>query len=499
MSISNYDTAPSLGSRLKIEVFQKKLTSPWSIAVLILVAIGAGFLAANDLFLVPFIIAGALFGITILYYVFFKPLIGYYIITFISFFIFFPSHLVGRDLPGSTGIELLIFFLFLGTFLSVKTNAEKKSNLLKTAVSIALLCNILFFIIQAFNPNLPALTAWTPSFKRFIVYFLLYICAYRLIDTAEKFRYFVKFWIVFSFIAAAYGCFQQWFGYLPMEIRYIQSTPGEYDLLYQGGQLRKFSFLSDVVSFGILSGSMSIFTLIIAAHEKEKKRRYRLIFFAIIMILGMAYSGTRTTNILLPAGMVIYGFITIQNKATLTALFISVMIVMFIMFAPIYNPTIERIRSTFDSKEESLNLRDRNRHYIQPYIHAHPLGGGVGTSGVSGAQLFPTHPLAGFPPDSGLLTDALEIGWVGLAFTILFNMIILYQGIFYYFRMKKKEYKMFMVAILATLFPIIVAQYAQVTIGQIPGAIFYFSVLALMKRLKEFDEEGDEKLVVPAV
>jgi hypothetical protein len=199
----------------------------------------------------------------------------------------------------------------------------------------------------------------------------------------NKMRFFIKFWVLLSFIIALYGCFQQWFGYLPMEINYIMSTPGTFELLFQGGQLRKFSFLSDVVSFGVLAGSMAVFTIILAIGTPHSTRKYMLFFFALIMMLGMAYSGTRTTTIIIPVGLILYGFITIQNKTTLITLFIGVLFAMGVLFAPIYtNPTLNRVRSTFDSKDESLNLRDRNRHYIQPYLYQHPIGGGIGTTNV---------------------------------------------------------------------------------------------------------------------
>lgn len=482
----------SFGDWLRREIFLKRFMSPGGIALLALFAIAAGYLAANNLYLIPFALGIVLIAVTIVYYCLFKPYTSYYVISVIGIFIFYPDHLLVMDLPLSSGLELLIIFLFLGTFISVKNTGDKRTNLLKTGVSIALGCYVLFYIIEAFNPNAVSSAGWSASFKRLIVYILFYVSAYRLINTPEKLKFFIKFWVFFSFVVAVYGCFQQWFGYLPTEIAYISRNPKEYDLMFQGGQLRKFSFLSDVVSFGMLSGSMAVFTLVLGINEKRKRRQYLLIFMSLVMLVGMVYSGTRTTNILLPAGLAIYGLITIRNKTTLITLFVAFLAVMFILFAPIYTPTLIRIRSTFDSKEASLNLRDRNRHFIQPYIYEHPMGGGIATTGIEGKHFSPTHPLAGFPPDSGLLKAALEVGWIGLAVTMLFNLIILYQGIHFYFRMRNRQYKILMVAIIATLFPIIVAQYSQVTIGQIPGALFFFSVISLMKRLMEFDEQDAE-------
>ncbi|HAO05309.1 MAG TPA: hypothetical protein DCQ15_11645 [Chitinophagaceae bacterium] len=72
----------------------------------------------------------------------------------------------------------------------------------------------------------------------------------------------------------------------------------------------------------------------------------------------------------------------------------------------------------------------------------------------------------------------------------MLNATILYQGIYYYFKMKNKKLKVYMVAILCGLFPYMVCQFSQVAIGQLPSALLFYSCMALIKRLKEFDEEG---------
>ncbi len=482
---------PAISRWLRREIFQKKLMTWWGISGMVLFSLACGFLAARDIkyTALPFVLGFGMIGAVILYYCIFKPLTGFYLVTTLAFFAFYPNHLLNQDLPLSTAVDILVLFVFLGTFLNSKKTAQKRGGLMKTPVTIALLFYTLFFFMQVFNPDMHSIAGWFASVKRYLVYILIYVAAYRLVDTPDKFRFFLKFWVVFSFAAAAYGCYQQWFGLLPMEMRYIMSDPLEFKLMSQGGTIRKFSFLSDVVSFGVLSGAMAVLTLVLAVNEKEKKKKYILWFFTIIMILGMLYSGTRTTTIILPAGIGLYAFMTIQSKRTLIILFGSFMVAFFVLFAPIDTPVLNRIRSTFDTKEASLNVRDVNRHYIQPYIYKHPIGGGIATTGVEGRKFNPGHTLAGFPPDSGLLKSALETGWIGLALTILFNLFILYQGIHYHFRMRNEEYKKYIAAIIACLFSIIVTQYAQVSVGQIPSAIFIFASISLIKRLLEFDEE----------
>lgn len=469
------------------EFFYKQLVSPFGITLLSLIAIGAGYLAYKGLAIFVILIAVALAGAIVVYYCFFQPLTGYYLVTFMAFFAFYPNHLFNREFPISTVIELLLWFVFLGSYREKKKLNQQKNSLLYTGISVVLIIYSVYHVIQFFNPNMLGKAGYFFIIRKFTVFIFLYVMAYRLINTPKKFRFFVKFWLIMSFICALYGCYQQWFGYLPMELRYIKSSPIEYKLMFQGGVLRKYSFLSDVVSFGVLSGSMALITIIVAINQKDKKRKYLMFAAAVVMMLGMSYSGTRTTNVILPAGMALYLLMTIRSRTTLITLFLCCMGAFFILFAPIDNPSLNRIRSTFRPENASLNVRDANRHYIQPYIYAHPIGGGLATAGVPGRRFNPGHFLAGFPPDSGLLQIALEMGWVGLALTILFYLMILYQCIYFYFKIKNPEYKTYAVAFAAALFAIMITQYSQVTIGQIPLVFFYMSSISLVKRLMEFD------------
>ena len=82
------------------------------------------------------------------------------------------------------------------------------------------------------------------------------------------------------------------------------------------------------------------------------------------------------------------------------------------------------------------------------------------------------------------------MGWIGLLLHLLLNATILYQGIYYYFKMKSRKLKVYMVAILCGLFPYMVCQFSQVAIGQLPSALLFYASMALIKRLKEYDDEG---------
>ena len=453
------------------------------IIALSMFCVGIASLLALGFTKVPLFIIGGLVGIIIIYYCLAKPVLGFHIVTVVAFFVAYPDRLLRIQVPLSTGVEVLVLLLFIGTYLS-KTKSGQNS-FFKTPVSVALFFYLLLLLVELFNPSMDSIAGWIFYMRRFVMFLLIYIISYRLFDDMKKIKAFLKLWFFLAFLAAAYACYQQWFGLLPFEMDYLMSDPHEYMLYFQGGSIRKFSFLSDPPTFGILAGSSSVFVLIIAINEKIRKKRNLYFFMFVVMMLGMAYSGTRTTNIMLPVGLCLYALLTITDKKTLITIFMAITGMAFLLFGPIQNNTINRMRTTFDSKDESAAVRDVNRHYIQPYIYAHPLGGGIATAGVLGEKYNPGHPLAGFPPDSGLLLAALELGWIGYSVTFLVYFLILYQCVHFYFLTDKKENKLFIAAIAVSIFPIIVAQYSQVTIGQLPNALFFYAALAIVTRLKE--------------
>jgi putative inorganic carbon (hco3(-)) transporter len=259
------------------------------------------------------------------------------------------------------------------------------------------------------------------------------------------------------------------------------------------GNYRKSSFLSGCTDFALSMAGTIIITIIFYLRLKTSGlKKAFLIISSLLMIAGMIYSGTRTANFMLVLEIALYILMTITEKKTLIFAGISLSILLFILFVPIYgNGTINRIRSTFQlNSDESLKVRDVNRHSIQPYIYAHPIGGGIGTTGVLNYPHNVGHPLAGFPTDSGLLSIVLEQGIVGLILTCLSYFIILRTAVRSYFRTRNPHYKIIYLAITCCVFGFVFAQYAQVAIGQVPNGFMFLGLIAILIRLND-NEKGD--------
>src|SRR3990172_4560109 len=159
-----------------------------------------------------------------------------------------------------------------------------------------------------------------------------------------------------------------------------------------------------------------------------RRRKIQLGIIAVVLFQAMLYSGTRAAFVILPIGALLFLALCkikrLYYLAGLGVLFFGLLIV-----TPINNPTIKRFQSAFKpGKDASFQVRLENQKRIRPWIRRHPLGGGLGASGVWGERFAPDSFLAKFPPDSGYVRVVVELGWVGLSLNILLWIVIFIQG-----------------------------------------------------------------------
>jgi hypothetical protein len=83
--------------------------------LLAVLAGGCAFLLAMGFIVIPVFIIGGLIGILVVYYCLSQPLLGFYLVTIISYFVAYPDRLLRMSVPLSTGIEVLVLLLFLAT------------------------------------------------------------------------------------------------------------------------------------------------------------------------------------------------------------------------------------------------------------------------------------------------------------------------------------------------------------------------------------------------
>jgi cell division protein FtsW (lipid II flippase) len=270
----------------------------------------------------------------------------------------------------------------------------------------------------------------------------------------------------------------------------VHADSNRLGLLYVMGEYRKFSTLADPTTFGIIMAGLVAFYIIVGMFQQKAWKRLAVYGGCLIMALGMFYSGTRTANVVLLAGLFMYLLLNADKRSTWMFGLSMVALLLVALNLPIYsNNTLNRFRSSFEgAKDASYNVRELSRKFIQPYIYDHPIGGGIGTTNTYGKDINPGHYLAGFQTDDGYLKFALEIGWIGLLLVCLWNFIILRDGIRGYFRTRSQQARFLYIAVLAGLVPFMVSLLAQDVIGQMSNDAVIFPLIALMMRLPVFDK-----------
>jgi putative inorganic carbon (hco3(-)) transporter len=474
---------------LRHQFITKKMMSPLGFILMALMGIGVAYLSAFISYKMAFVMVAAFVGLVLAVACLLYPYFGFYFSIILSTLIFTPERLLGIFFPFGIVVEIFTYFTLLGVLTQQYAKEEIHREFWRHPITIMLILLLGFYTLQAVNPSPHSMLGWFNYYRKFLSFLAFYFIAYCLLNSRERIRFFLMFWIYFAVILAAYAVKQQWLGFSNWELTWIMADEKRLELLWQHGLLRKFSILPDPAASGVLFSAMMIFSLIIAIRTSNKKLKWWLYVFSIINFLAFSYSGTRTGNLMILAGIFFYSIATIYDKRTIRFLAVTVGIVGLILVIPYQNPVLYRIQSTFQgSKDPSAAFRDMNRKNIQPYILKHPIGGGISTCGVEGQMYSPGHILASVPPDSGYMKIAMEQGWIGLALTLIFYYLILRTGIKHFYRCRAPEIRMWYIAIMTMLFTLMVGQFSQIVIGQYPTIFFFYPAIVILIKLSKYEQ-----------
>ncbi|TRX60109.1 O-antigen ligase family protein [Fulvivirga sp. M361] len=460
------------------------------ITALTVVSLGVSFLIANFGILIGFASVAGVIGLLVFIRTIQDVEFGFLTLVTYGYFLFLISRLIPVRIPTGVGIEIIGFIVFIGVIVNLSKN-KINWELFKHPITYLTVINEFYGILQVLNPNAVSFKGWLFASRGIFFTFLLYFIVVKVFDNLSFIKRFTKWWLFLALCAGLYGMFQEYFGYRDFEWRYIYASPGRYDLLSVWTGIRKFSFLSDVAAFGMLMAFSAIFTFILALGPFKMPLKIVLVISGICMLLGMSYSGTRTATAMIPVGVMMYVLLNINNKRTIIFLVVAVIAFVGVLFGPFYNGPLERIRSTFQPSEDaSMQVRDRNRKSVQPYIYSHPIGGGLMTTDEVGRELSPGHPNAGFATDSGYLETALQRGWIGLIILLALYFTIMKTGIENFYKAKDPTIKILYAAYCASFFSLSIANFAQSAMGQKPTGLIIISSYAILANMIRLDKKN---------
>ena len=437
------------------------------------------------------IILTGIIGFALLLTCFLKPTLGFYLTISLAFVVAIFERLLYGVITLDFSVELLTYATFLGQVYKKHVQGESFWKGMRHPINYVLLVYLAYLVLECLNPNASMLGALF-SVRKTAQIVIIYITALSVFQSYKNIKPFFYFWIIASGLCGAYACYQQWVGFPAFELNWINASDVRVAIYkLDNGSFRKFSTVTDPAAFGILMGISALLTIVTVLKAPIKRTKVLFSVALLFQLLGMSFSGTRTAVLTIIAGLCFYIFMTINNVKTLLFAIFCGLVFGFLMLAPIYgNVTLNRFRSAFHyNKDASYEVRNNNRAKIQPYIYAHPIGGGPMTTGTNGLKYNPDHYLAGFPTDSGFLRLALEYGWMGFALACFMFFIILQQGVHAFFNEQVPLARAFLLAAVVALFGNIISQYSQIAIGASPQIYLYNALIAIIVNLSKLENK----------
>jgi len=484
--------SPSRVIKIVERVFlQRKLNNWAGIMIGGMIALIMGCLLAMNLAL-GMMVFGVVLGLAVIVMCLLSPETGFYINLVYCFTVYFISRILfGDGLQVGIVIDVLIIAILFGFFVKGVSLKKGINEFTHNTIIILIIINFMYGALQLFNPEGHSVEAWVQAIRRSFETFVFLFIAFLVLKDKASIQRYIRVLFVLCTAVAFYGCFQQWHGLFEYEKAWVMADEVRFGLVFINGEFRKFSTFNDPTAFGGMMAACSVFFTVIALAERDKRKKRKLLAGVVLMLLAMAYSGTRTANVMLLAGFVMFVLLTINRKSTRAFAFVGALVFVAILYVPIYNnASINRFRSSFvGAQDESYKVRELSRNFIRPYMHSHPFGGGLGTTGNLGLTLNPGHFLAGFQTDSGYLQMALEIGWIGLAIICIIFYSVLKGGVAGYFRCPDEEMRPVYAAGTCAIFCFYVGMFAQNTLGHITDMAFYYPIIAIILRANQIGRQ----------
>ncbi len=453
---------------------------------LLVISILFSFILVKYGFLSGVFILLILIGLPLIFCLVVYPKFGILFYLFLAYVIMYVGKL-GVDFPLGTVMDGMIVLFILSLFIQKKR--KKEWSIFKGPISVVVIVWIIYNFLEVINPAAESRLAWVYTVRTVAVIMLMYFIFIYNIRTKELVVVILKMWLVLSFLAALYGLKQQFIGFTDFEERYLNSDPNIKQLLFIGGQWRKFSIFTDPVAFSynMVVSSLLCFGLMTGPLKMYKK--FLLGICAATCLFSMLYSGTRGAYVLPPAAMMMFAILRFNKKVFFMSI-IGGCLMAILIYMPTSNQALKRFQSAFNPSEDaSFNVRKINQKRIQPYILSHPMGGGLGATGTWGHRFAPQSFLANFPPDSGYVRVAVEMGWIGLLLFCILMFTILRLGIINYYAVKDPTLKSYSLSMVLIIFAFNIGNYPQEAIVQFPSNVYFYLVTALIVVVKRIDDQ----------
>lgn len=390
-----------------------------------------------------------------------------------------------RYLPYPLGLSMDALLLSIFLFLFFREFRQMDWQKLRNPVFVVSAVWLMWNVLQIFNPEAQSLVAWFYAMRGVTLhlFFTLLVC-YLALDGRKDINWFIHLWFAFSVLGAVWGMKQHFFGLDVAEKAWL-NIPGNLSTHLLFGRLRVFSFYSDAGQFGASQAHTAIVATIMAILTTERRKKFIYGAVALIGFYAMLLSGTRGAFAVPVVGAMV--FLLLSRNFKIVSLGVVTIAILLGLLKFTYvgqgNYQIQRLRSSLDPNDPSLQVRLENQKRLAKYLDDHPFGGGVGSGGYWGQRFSPDTFLANLALDSWYVRIAAEYGYVGLVFYLGILVFIMIKALKRVRMENNIDHKRKLIALFSGAVGILVASYGNQVLGQLPtGILIYLSIFFLTEK-----------------
>lgn len=434
----------------------------------------------------PILLVLAAFFVVYILLLFRDPSVGLVTLLIYCFTINLFSREVTSAIPFGIGIEVFLLFVWIAVII---LNNEFDWKSLNNPLTKVMLVWFVLSVLEVINPAGASIRGWIQEIRSTALFPVLIIpLVFLLFNSEEKLDLFLILIISLSFLATLNGIKQEHFGLSAGEQRFLDEGGSITHILW--GKLRVFSFYNDAGQFGASQASFILVALMIALGPFKAWIRVAMLIVSGLFVYGMLISGTRGALFALITGAFFAIFLTKNIKILVIGIVVALMCLCALKFTTIGNGNyaIYRMRTAFDPKEASLNVRLDNQRVLAEYLKSRPFGGGLGVIGAWGKEYNKDKFLSTIEPDSYWVKLWAMYGIIGFTFWFCMMMFLLGKccGIIWNIRNGRLRYKA--IALLSSTAGIFFCSYGNEVMNSMPSAIVVFMSLAFIFMCPRFDQ-----------
>lgn len=452
----------------------------------------AGFSAFAMVCLLPLLIP-------VVYVAFTWQMLVFWTLIFINYFVHFfgKLQLLPNGVPMSLYNEALEILLIAIAIVDARKTPhfERMGNIML----VTLLCWSGFCTLEVLNDtcNLGIdFAGWYGGARMMafqLVYAFLVFTLY--ITTPERLMKFLYLLTILSLFSVFWTWKQVYIGFTPTEKAWLETTGHVTHIINGGTLIRYWSTHNDAANYGIGAAATAVIYLVMTITTKFRRDR---IFFAItatLIIWGMFQSGTRTAIACLAAGFMVVLFLLKSIKIIVpSAIFGGVMLALLI-FTDIGqgNQQIRRMRSAFDKKDASSNVRSINQEAIRKYIADAPWGLGLSVNYTNVPANNKYKKLSTIPPDSEYVFIWVHTGPIGII-TFLILTAIMFLGACYivFAKLKNRTIIGIGAGFCGAFAAMQLGGYGNQVLMQFPNCLIFYGGLTIVYILPYIEKEWPE-------